>query len=182
MTCIVGLVQNDVVYVGGDSAGSDGTNLTERADLKVFRNGDFVMGFTSSFRMGQLLAFNFDPPKRDAGTDVMAYMVTYFIDAARKCMKDGGYMRIVDSAERGGTFLVGYQGKLFRIQEDFQVSEAALGFDACGSGQEIALGSLWSTRLWSDPVNRLGEALRAAEKFCAHVRGPFVFKTMPADA
>ena len=58
MTCIVGLVHEGVVYIGGDSAGVGGMSLTVRADEKVFQNGEFLMGFTTSFRMGQLLRYS----------------------------------------------------------------------------------------------------------------------------
>ena len=50
MTCIVGVAHKGAVYIGGDSAAVAGWALTCRADHKVFKNGDFVMGFTTSFR------------------------------------------------------------------------------------------------------------------------------------
>lgn len=174
MTCIVGVVHEGDVFLGGDSAATDGRfGQMTRRDRKVFRNGDFVMGFTSSFRMGQLLAFEFSPPKPREGTDTMAYMVTDFIDAARARMKSGGYASIREGVEHGGTFLVGFKGRLFHVFDDFQVGESEHGFDACGSGEDVALGSLWSTRALGDPGARLTDALRAAETFNAAVRGPF---------
>lgn len=176
MTCIVGLIDKGIVYIGGDSAGVNGYGLVVRADRKVFRIGDFVMGFTSSFRMGQLLAHGFYPEKPRVGVDVMHYMVTDFIDAARQRMKVGGFATTKDSAEQGGTFLVGYSGRLFHISDDFQVGESTHGFDACGCGDAIALGSLRSTRSWTDPKLRLKEALETAETFSAGVRGPFNFE------
>jgi len=179
MTCIVGLVDHGHVYIGADSAGVETGRLAlvVRNDRKVFRNGDFVMGFTSSFRMGQLLAFNFNPPKPRVGMDVMAYMVTEFVDAARARMKEGGFARIREGVEEGGSFLVGYAGRLFHISADFQVGESSHGFDACGSGDLIALGSLRSTRDWRDPARRVKEALECAEAFSAGVRAPFFFET-----
>lgn len=57
MTCIVGLVDGDRVILGGDSAGIAGWHLQLRADEKVFRNGPYAIGFTTSFRMGQILRY-----------------------------------------------------------------------------------------------------------------------------
>lgn len=57
MTCIIGLIKNKKVYIGGDSAGVDGLNITIRKDSKVFKINKFIIGYTSSFRMGQLLRF-----------------------------------------------------------------------------------------------------------------------------
>lgn len=182
MTCIVGIVHEGKVYIGGDSAAVWGGTLgiVVRNDRKVFRNGDFVMGFTSSFRMGQLLAFNFNPPKPRQGADVFAYMVTDFIDAARQRMKDGGFARVKDNwSEQGGTFLVGYAGRLFQICDDFQVGESTHGFDAVGCGDHMALGALYASTETKDPIERLTTALKAAETFSAGVRGPFHFESTP---
>lgn len=63
MTCIVGLVENNKVYIGGDSAGVAGLSLMKRADEKVFKKDEFIFGFTSSFRMGQLIGGNFQIAK-----------------------------------------------------------------------------------------------------------------------
>lgn len=181
MTCIVGLISADRVYIGGDSAGVAGWGLVVRNDRKVFRNGDFVMGFTTSFRMGQLLAHSFNPPKPRQGVDVFAYLVTDFVDAARQTMKNGGFARIKDShSEEGGNFLVGYEGRLFNIAEDFQVAESVHGFDAIGCGEQLALGSLHSTGAMLDPETRVREALRVAEACSAGVRSPFFIQSTPS--
>jgi ATP-dependent protease HslVU (ClpYQ) peptidase subunit len=175
MTCIVGVAHEGRVYIGGDSAGVGGYSLTVRADRKVFRNGDFVMGFTSSFRMGQLLHHAFNPPKRHPDTDIDKFMVTDFINAVRDCLKSGGYAEKHNDAERGGVFLVGYKGRLFRIDNDYQVGEAADGFDAVGCGEEIAQGAMYANKA-GKPEQRLRMALEAAERFSAGVRGPFHFE------
>src|SRR6266403_6271489 len=91
MTCIVGLVDGKSIVMGGDSAGVGGWDLTVRKDPKVFMNGPCIMGFTSSFRMGQLLQYKLKVPARKDGQDVFEFMATYFIDAVRDCLKLGGY-------------------------------------------------------------------------------------------
>jgi hypothetical protein len=55
MTCIVGIVENGKVYMGGDAAGVNGYSVRVRKDPKLFKVGEFLFGYTSSFRMGQLL-------------------------------------------------------------------------------------------------------------------------------
>ena len=88
MTAVVGLVHNGRVHLGADSAGSSGWSLTLRADEKVFRNGPYAMGFTTSYRMGQLLRYAFAPPEPTG--DLQGFMVTTFVDSVRACLKDGG--------------------------------------------------------------------------------------------
>lgn len=172
MTCIVGLVDRGKVWLGGDSAGVAGLSLSVRRDEKVFRNADFLIGFTTSFRMGQVLRYAFTPPKRHPDKDVMAFMVTDFVDAVRAALKAAGYARRDSEVESGGTFLVGYEGRLFRIESDYQVGDPG-EFDACGCGEDIARGALFATKDVADAEVRLGVALHAAEAFSAGVRGPF---------
>ena len=63
MTAIVGLVDSGIVYIGGDSAGASGWSLTVRADAKVFFNAGYLFGFTTSYRMGQLIRYALQPPE-----------------------------------------------------------------------------------------------------------------------
>jgi hypothetical protein len=177
MTCITGLVHNGTVYIGGDSAGVGGWSLTVRADSKVFRNGDFLFGFTSSFRMGDILRYSFSPPHRHSDEDIDRYMRTTFIDAVRACLRDKGYARNSSGEETGGQFLVGYAGRLFNVDVDFQVGEALDGFEAVGCGGDIAKGALFAT-LSSPPRERILLALQASERFNSGVRGPFVVESL----
>jgi ATP-dependent protease HslVU (ClpYQ) peptidase subunit len=78
-------------------------------------------------------------------------------------------------AEAGGTFLVGYAGRLFCVQGDFQVAERTDGFDACGCGESYALGAM-ACLPEMEPRARLTRALEMAAHFSAGVRGPFVFQ------
>ena len=174
MTAIVAIVENDTVYMGGDSAGVAGLSITVRKDPKVFKNGPFIMGFTSSFRMGNLLRYSFKPPKHPDNMSLDRYMNTVFIDAVRECLRDGGYTKVNDNNEKGGTFLVGYKGKLFNIDGDFQVGIHVRNYDSVGCGGELCLGSLYTTeKLDIEPKERIKIALKAAELFSGGVRRPF---------
>ena len=95
--------------------------------------------------------------------------------ALRQCLKDGGWARKQDEREEGGTFLVGVRGRLYTIYDDYQVAQAADGFAAVGCGDQIALGALYATAgTGLKPKARITVALRAAERFSAGVRGPFI--------
>jgi len=177
MTAIVGLARGGSVHIGGDSAGVAGLSLAVRADTKVFRKGRYLFGFTTSFRMGQLIRYSLVLPAPKGDLD--AFMATAFIDALRGCLKDGGWARKDSEREEGGTFLVGVRGRLYTIYDDYQVAKAADGFAAVGCGDQIALGALYATAgTGMRPRARLKVALRAAERFSAGVRGPFVCLTL----
>lgn len=172
MTCIVGIVDNGMVYIGGDSAGSDGYNVTIRKDDKVFVKEDMAFGFTDSFRMGQILKYDFDIPFTKASQDPMEYMVKTFIPGLRTCLSSGGFAKKDNNVEKGGEFFVGYKSRLFRIQSDFQVGESHDKFDAIGSGAEIARGALYATQTLPTS-QRIELALEAATRYNAFVRPPY---------
>jgi hypothetical protein len=176
VTCIAGLADGGAVYLAGDSAGISGWDLTIRADVKVFINGPYVMGFTHSFRMGQLLRYAFSPPAPET-TDLHGFMCTAFIDALRTCLKDGGWATKDKEQEEGGCFLVGVAGCLFTVQSDYQVAEPASGCAAVGCGDRAALGALFATA-GGKPRTRLETAMGAAEHLSAGVRGPFAFASI----
>jgi hypothetical protein len=179
LTVIAGVVHNGRVHIAGDSAGVAGYSLTVRADAKVWASGLYAFGFTSSFRMGQLLRYSFQPPAPAEG-DLHRFMVTTFTDALRTCLKDGGWARKDAEQEQGGDFLVGIGGRLFRVSNDYQVGESRDGYDAVGCGDELALGALHSaSSLGLKPRRRLAHALAAADHHSAGVVGPFVYAKTP---
>lgn len=179
MTCIIGFSdpKNGKVFVGGDSAGVAGLNIQIRSDQKVFRNGPFLMGFTSSFRMGQLLRYSFEPPAHAEGVDDMRFMVSSFVPAAKKCFKDGGFLKTKDSQDHGGMFLVGYRGKLYEINGDFQVGALTDNIASVGCGAEVALGAMYALdHLY--PKERIKRALEITTHLNAGVRPPFVIEEL----
>jgi len=179
MTCIVGLVHEGRVVIGGDSAGvTVGWGLNTRVDPKVGLVGEFAVGFTDSFRMGQVLLYRFTPPPIEG--EMMRYMVGPFIDELRRTFKAAGYAERQNERESAGTFLVGVRGRLFRISSDYQVGESAESYDSVGCGADLALGSMFSSRYLAHmPRERVLEALSAAERFSGGVQGPFLLVETP---
>lgn len=174
MTCIVGLKAQGKVWMGGDSAGVTGDTVSIRKDPKVFRRGDLLIGYTASFRMGQILRYN--PlaaliPEADA----MEWMVRCFIPGVRLLFETHGYVKREGEYHVGGDFLVGVSGRLFAVQSDFQVAESADDFDSVGCGAQIAKGAMYSSRFIDEiePDQRVRLALAASERYSAGVRGPF---------
>jgi len=178
MTCIVGLIEKETVYIAGDSAGVSGLDVTIRKDTKVFKVGEFVIGCTTSFRMINLIRFSFSPPTMSEGEDVYKYMCTRFIDALRSTFSNGGWLEKDKNIELGGTFLVGFRGRLFTIHNDFQVGESIEPFHSVGCGFPYAMAvmkCLESSDL--HPLERLKQALEIATYYSGGVRPPFVFES-----
>lgn len=185
MTCVVAYKHESGIYMGADSAGTAINWLSvPRFDPKIYRvsNGEdhFLFGFTTSFRMGQILGRRFVPPTRGS-TAIENYMVVDFIDALRECMKAAGFAKKEHEQETSGTFLVAYCGRIFVVEDNYSVGESTWPFNAVGSGADLALGSMYTSLAAPNlltPEHIVGHALHAAHAFNAAVRGPFVFERL----
>src|SRR6266568_4356504 len=139
MTCIIGLLNNGNIYMGVDSIVFSDTFYQIRKDEKVFfLNDKFIISFTGSFRIGQILRYNFKPPFHPIDMDDMHYMCTLFVDSVMDCLVEKGAVKtesgIVGSEEL--EFLVGYNKQIYHIQQDFQVGINSMNFISCGCGRD----------------------------------------------
>lgn len=182
MTCIVAIAQNGIVYMGSDHAASDDKTgwILSRKEPKCFKVGQYGIAFTDSFRMGQILQYSWTPPKytptkTNSGLD--KFMRTKFIDSVKQAFKEGGYGSIGSSSDEdtGGIFIVGVEGRIFTIDEDFHVGENVVNYMAEGSGGQIALGALYATKNQKNPRLRLKAALEAASEFNMSVAAPYTY-------
>ena len=178
MTCIVGLETKKGVIIGGDSSSVSGWNVDKTRLKKVFQRGEFLIGFTTSFRMGQLLQYTLDVERQKINYESdLEYLATTFVNAIRDCLKIGGFRRVENEQEEGGTFLVGYRKRLYTIDSDFQVNSHTAGYTAIGGGYEVALGNLVNSDHLS-PKKRVIQALKAAGHFRGDVCGPYCVEVL----
>jgi ATP-dependent protease HslVU (ClpYQ) peptidase subunit len=184
MTCIVALIHENKVFMGGDSAASDEKSglIFQRTDAKVFKVGQYGIGFVDSFRMGQILQYNWTPPKYTPTVghrNLDKFIRTKFVDSVKEAFREHGYGNFTpgssEDGDEGGIFLIAVQGagRIFTMDSDFHIGEADVQYMAEGGGQELALGSLFSTSMVKTPRKRVRTALEAAAKFNMTVRAPF---------
>ncbi|MDD5397414.1 MAG: hypothetical protein PHW24_05180 [Candidatus Moranbacteria bacterium] len=176
MTCIIGVERNNHIWIGGDSCSSNYYENRVIKYPKVFSSGPFLIGYTSSFRMGQLLQFSLKFPEENKKAYLRGdyeFMVSGFVNAIRECLKEGGFSEIENNQEHGGEFIVGYRHRLYQVYSDFQVTCFEDGIYACGSGSQYAVGAL-THLLDIDPVDvAIEKALRTAQKYSTLVLPPF---------
>ena len=181
MTCIVAIAQNGTVYMGSDHAASDDKSgwIMSRKEPKVFKVGQYGIAFTDSFRMGQILQYNWTPPKytpTKTNSGLYKFMRTKFIDSVKVAFKDNGFGDIGGNDEdTGGIFIVGLEGRIFVVDEDFHVGENVVNYMAEGSGGMFALGALHATKNQKNPKMRIKLALEAASEFSMSVAPPFTY-------
>lgn len=199
MTCIVAYKDIDRIFMGGDdiAAYSDSASYDKRSytHSKVFsktlknkvsikhpnsNSRTVLIGYTTSFRMGQILEYNFELPEFDPETisSNMEYMVKFFIPALYNLFDEHLYIKKSDAGEAsGGEFIVAFEDNIFTISDDFSVMEFEEPYTCVGCGESYALGALhvaskhMSTNSIDVPngENIVRAALKAAAKFSGFV-------------
>jgi ATP-dependent protease HslVU (ClpYQ) peptidase subunit len=169
MTCIVALEDQGTVYMGADSAATEDDAISLRVNPKIFKIGKFLIGYCNSFRYGQIIEHYFKPPAQQE-KDVMKYMITKFVPELKKVLENNQY------EEKDSSLIIGYDGKIFYIESDWQVGHDTTNYHAIGAGAPYAFGSLYSTE--GEPFLRIEKALRSAESFCTNVSSPFHYLSL----
>jgi ATP-dependent protease HslVU (ClpYQ) peptidase subunit len=166
MTVIVGIAHNNKIYIGGDRGASESGYLGASSNPKVFRTGDLLIGGSGSsgtMQLIQSLQYSKPDPK-----DLNRWIRMDFC----RTIQDQADTWKIDLADRAlSDFLLGVEGRLFEISTEdwsaFEYTEIATG-----SGYHYALGSLYSTRDWENPRQRVKEALQAAIRFSGECAAP----------
>jgi hypothetical protein len=114
--------------------------------------------------------------------DTERYLVKVFMDAVRQLFKDAGAAKSVNDQEQGNYFLLGYRRQLWRVEPDYQVGQALEGYDAVGTGAEVAFGALYVLQRIDAPSltprDKIRLTLEAAEQWQPAVRQPFTIEAL----
>lgn len=188
MTCVVGVISRKGVLLAGDSQYSTDTTHRLSDEPKAFELSELLaIAYCGSGRLGQILSYHLtdsleDPP---LGMDEHYWTVREFIPYLRDVTHTHGHLHIREDTqveELGqSAFLLAVRDRLFAIEADFSVNEHAQPYEALGSGEDVAIGSL-RTALGVDansyyPTQREAEkaaedAIRAAAELTNFVGGP----------
>jgi ATP-dependent protease HslVU (ClpYQ) peptidase subunit len=181
MTCIVALKHGDKIFMGADSAAFKDDEVIDRADKKVFRLGEFLIGFSGSFRVGQIVQWGFNPPKYNSDRSIMHYMVCDFVDQLRNTLDCRGALLKDDKGDNfDADLVVAFRGNIFTIEADFNVSLKVGDYTSSGSGTPYALGALYILKdLNMSPEEKVRAALLASSNYCPSVREPFNILSVP---
>jgi len=154
MTCITALKYGSDVFFACDSQNTD-SRIHYRSHPKWIEEKGVVVAVSGDSYVRTLIEVKC-PFQGDVTRDnVMAFSIT---------------LRTTLPNDLNFTILIGGNSSLFRITKDFEIIEV-LEYDAIGSGQEVALGSLYSTRININAGFRVEDAVRAAIEWKAGVGG-----------
>jgi ATP-dependent protease HslVU (ClpYQ) peptidase subunit len=165
VTCIAGLVDNNIIYIGGDRGVSDDSSILSMLQPKVIIKGDWIYGYAGSLGNGQLFDF-IDLPDVKKKDDVYKILRMDVVENYKSILDTHGSSKDDDSTD----FIIGCLGRLFEFNTDdwgvAEITEVAIG-----SGGNFALGSLYST-IGNDPIERIGLAIGAAITYSPTCQGP----------
>lgn len=187
MTCIIGYEEKGKVYMGGDSGAVDDFSTTSTHEEKVYHThcqeneSQFLIGYEGSFRMGQVVKYQFHPRKHYKEMDDMKYLTTIFVDDLIECLDVNNVLtRTFEERIETDRMLLGYKGKLYAIDADFNVLRNRMGFDTIGSGFEIARGAMGAFRenKKMKAEDRIKKSLEIVGNMCNSVCAPYYVKTL----
>jgi ATP-dependent protease HslVU (ClpYQ) peptidase subunit len=177
MTCIVAWRNQKGVIMGADSCGGGGHRANAVKTPKVSVVGEYLIGYTSSFRMGQILHFAMTTQKHNEKNDLFWHLVNVLVPEMRSAMRQHGWLKTENNVEEGGSFLLAHGTRVFEVQSDFSVLEYEEEFIATGCGEDWAMGAMYALRHDKRLTvkEKLTIALEAASRYSSYVRPPFRF-------
>jgi ATP-dependent protease HslVU (ClpYQ) peptidase subunit len=163
MTCIVGLLDNDRVYIGGDRAIGDDSNILSSLVPKVVSRNDWLYGYAGTIGIGQLMDIITLPPAHTADYRTIKTKIVPALSVAID-----NYAR--DVSDHDTQWIIGVNHRLYEVSAaDWGVLE--VGYTSIGAGSQYALGSIY-TSICNPPDVRVRLALEAAITFSPGCQGP----------
>ena len=175
MTCIVGFIEKNKIWMGSDSLSvTDEFGQQLLLDDKIFIKsiagiGPVLYGFAGIYKFGQTVRYSFHPPiyKKDFYDNVEHYIKTAFIGSLNARLEGE---EIADCE-----LMIGVQGRLYRMDDDYSVTSPMMGYDVLGNAGCYAMGALSAlipfTHLTGEQIVR--KALEAATICSAACKPPF---------
>lgn len=181
MTCVVGIEHKSGVWIGADSATvADDFDIAISAIDKVFFMNEqktMLVGFSGSWRAGQIVQHCMSVPEHNLQKSDEMWLVNEFVHTLRESLREHGCMKTESGEDSSvGDFLVGYRGKLWNIQDDYQISRYTTNYAAIGCGSKYALGALaylTEHKQNMTPREMIKAALEATTRHNAAVQPPY---------
>lgn len=180
MTVILGIGDGKTVTIGADSIAisPDTLAVTVRREPKIFTLGPHLLvGYSGSFALGDAIRFGPAPPPPELAdgevtpVDPEAYIHEVVIPHLRDVVEESA---VGEGSIDGHQMLIGFAGRVFLVESLSQAGSSVDGIEACGAGDQLAIGAalaLRDTGLSDEQLVR--RALAIAEERSAGVRGPF---------
>jgi len=180
MTVIVGITDGSTVWMGADSFTGNEYALQTRLSKIIRRqlkDGSPILFGVAGEMRAMLLLGKMNLPERDPETDAIHYVGLELVEAMRVEFAAAGFATTADGRDNASQtqLLIGYDGRLFGLWNDYTLVEPASPYLAMGSGIYTALGALAVTE-GIEPIRRLEMVLDATALHSTYVRRPFTIE------
>lgn len=178
MTAVCGIEHPEGVWLGTDSfIGNESIrDVTDRP--KWFYRGRYLLVAYAGALRGAQVASLAPPTRRQRLNEAdQDYLVRAVVESIRQAHKS---YEVQKPADDGTDYLIGYNGCLYMMQDDYSILRSKHGYAAIGVGQDMALGAL--AALQGEPLEpkvMIERALRAAARHCPQVGPPFHVVNVP---
>jgi ATP-dependent protease HslVU (ClpYQ) peptidase subunit len=154
MTCIIAYKdeKNDI-YLAGDKMGSNSFTGQTVKEPKVFWKGDFRIGYTTSFRMGQILKHVWTPPQRKVDQNTDSYLYVDVVNSLKRCFIDNGFGN--KDKNNYGTFIMCYEDRMIEVQDELSLLESDRNVVSVGSGTYHATASVLAFSQYEKDVKKI---------------------------
>lgn len=183
MTAIIGVEDRGIAYVGADSSSvvGDQAVLVMRSP-KVFRNGEYVIGFSYTFRFGNILQYLWSPPtppeRIEQSPELFErFMVRELGPSIRAAVDEGHSLIEKEGGYEVGLAIIGVRGRIWHYERDQGILCYADGVATTGSGYNLLTASYRTIQIVKPKMPTQDKVLTAlhvtADSMAGGVRGPF---------
>ena len=134
MTCVLALKYIDgKIVLATNKRGSNGSAKRTYTKPKIFKNGDFYIGYTTSFYMGRLLQHIWIPPEKKPNQLDDEYLFRDVIKSLHRMFENNDF----DFGAKGdGIFILVYKDRIFKVFSNMSFLEVDT-FVSIGCGSEV---------------------------------------------
>lgn len=169
MTCIIGLKEDNKIYVGYDSIAQWGNTRFVDKIPKCFYVGKIFVGISGYTRDSQLIQHTLRVYNPSEGEDPTEYLVNGLCADIHRLFSE--FDRDKDNGPTA-TGIIVYKGHMYYLGSDASLTEFDVPFFAIGSGGDYAMGAMEA--LEDVPAEeRVVRALEITSKFDCGVGPPF---------
>lgn len=172
MTCIIGLVEDGTVYMGGDSRLNFGGSIETHPRGKLLRKGELLIGTCGLSITRNLVEHVMVVPERPDDISDETYIVAHVIAVLHDLM----HTHSLDFSESGA--IIGYRQQVYRVSSDYSVTTNMHGVYCIGSGESLALGAMTALKDILPPTARILRALEIASEFNDGCAPPFYVESI----
>lgn len=144
MTVIVGLVEDDKVWIGADSLVSAGDYGMRQIEPKLIKKGEFLFAGTGAVSAFQHVLHTIIIPPVKEDQIPMDYLMNDLLPEIRSKLSLTGRLTDYHGVQTAPlAMMIGWRGHLYCMYGDFCLIEPHKSFETMGIGEEYARGAMY---------------------------------------